>query len=187
MKKHPVFLFVLLLGGSIAFAQVTPATGAGTWGVFAETSGVAVNALGAKYFLNDDLALGSGLSFSQTDDPALPAFTSETTFAVTPFLQYHFLNKGPFSLYAGGFAGLDIDRFSDPPTDTVRTITAFLLGGMVGLDWFIVSNVSLGVRYRAYYELDKDSIRTGGTTTSTSGNSINLEEFPRFILTFHLR
>ncbi len=184
MKKHLVVWLVLLLGAAVAFAQGTPVTGKGTWGLFVETSNLSVNDVGAKYFINDKLAIGSGLYFNLTD-PNGP--TSSARLILSPLVEYHFLQKGPFSLSGGGFLNWDSTTDSNSAIDQKITNANFRLGGMVGVDWYAWNSVSLGARYRAYMRLLRTTTDNAGTVSSTSDTYFYLSPDVDFILTFHLK
>ena len=184
MKKAIVLVLGLLMCGGIPGALGAPVTAQGTWGAFVETDNLTVNALGVEYFVIDRLAVGAGLFFSWTDqnDPQ-----TDTRFVISPQVMYHFLQKGNLSFYGGGFVRYDHLCSLDTSIDWQRITRELQIGAMVGFDWFFLPDASLGARYRVFWMLDGVSVRTGGTTTTTSDGYLYASVYPEFVLTVYFK
>jgi opacity protein-like surface antigen len=152
--------------------------------------------IGGKYYVSDMLAIRASLQFAHAsqDDPANPGvgetgtdgFAKATMFGITAGGEYHFL-KGRVSPYAG--AGISLSTISTDaksaviaPAVQVETknatagelgytaATQFGIAGLVGVEFFIVKEVSLGAEYQfgLAYASRPDQQQIAGNLTETT-------------------
>jgi opacity protein-like surface antigen len=194
------WVVVFFLTGSVAYAQVTPNLAAGTKAVLFEFSGLDMlradefeGGVGFKYFLDAQNALRFGLQFGTSTDtdaanPTAPDTGTDGTDKTTMWglslaLERH-LTSTRVSPYIGLGAGYSSETFeskstetgSPPPTQSIGKggETGFDIFALLGFEFFLTSDVSLGAEYRLGYRKtsDKDDESTfGGTTTTVPGNS----------------
>ncbi len=188
-----------------AQSEVKPTLYAGSKALLFQFSGLAnigagnfEGGVGGKYFLNSNLAIRGGLQFANasvsTPNTNLPDNkNSATTFGINGAVEYHLSTKRVSPYLGGGIA------FSTTSTEeTQQTVggenkvsnnrngvniggNAFNAGttisvfGMVGAEFFIYDELSLGAEYRVGFSSTSqadEEVTVGNQTTTTAGGSL---------------
>ncbi|MDE3058670.1 MAG: outer membrane beta-barrel protein [Bacteroidota bacterium] len=197
MKKLLAVVVAGLLLSSIAFAQdVTPAQKAGAkslnftfggLGAFGLRGTGPAAGIGASYFLSDNAAVRAGLqvAINSTSTPSnlttggTDGSTSQFLLGVSAdYLMY--MNAGRVRPYLGAGLNFATSSFDNKPVDKRGfdeqkgldangnpTGTIFGLGGIVGAEFFVYSEISLS----AEYQLNLISIMSASDVQTTVGNT----------------
>ncbi len=202
--KIVVFAFVLTFTFGVArtsFAQddniVHPITKQGSAAMIFELAGVgtfgftgpgilgynAMPAVGAKYFISDDMAIFvlaglSTLSGSDTTPSSQSAKQSSTAFGLAAGFQMHMrplystspywgamVSFGSYSYDNGGTSGTD-------GTDYKSSSSAFGIAALAGFDWFFTHGLALGGDVSLGFKSTSGSQTAGGTTSDTQGTTV---------------
>ncbi len=160
MKRLVLVLFLAALISGAAFAQGAPKSG--EFGIQAALTFTAVapgtrGDLGAKYWINNDMALRAALGF----DNISAGGGSSTPYNIGVGFEYHFGGKGGVSPYAGAefsYSGVSVSGGGTTPSD-------FGLMAVFGGEYFFSSNFS----WAGELGLGFDSFNNTVTTTTTIG------------------
>lgn len=102
--------------------------------------------IGGRYYINEQLAVRGTLMFGTTSRDVEGNEESWTHFGLAGGAQYHFLNAGKASLYGGGMLAFYSGTYSEDGADDLD-ITGFGLYGILGAEYYISANLSLGAEY----------------------------------------
>ena len=138
--------------------------------------------LGAMAFIADDLALRTGLGFSNTIEKKNNTAQEETTtlgFTITPGLRYNVYNNNNVALYTGGefTFGLAEVKNEAGGTQTSKAQATTVGGGLfAGAEWFPWRNVSLMLEYGVGYTgtTSKLTVGTGSEVDGPESSDISL-------------
>ncbi len=167
------------------------------------SAGTYEGGIGARYYLSSDMAVRGGLQFTSasvtyptnvTGVPSQDGSRSATQFGILGALEVH-MTRGRVSPYLGAGAGVTLTSTEykqpmvGPGTQPVvknnaggETIngktyygsTALGIYGLVGVEFFLYKELSLGAEYRvgltSLSPKDEEDV-TGTGTTTTKGNS----------------
>jgi outer membrane protein W len=143
----------------------------------------AMPAVGAKYFISDDMALFvlAGLTTSSGNDSTpstVSAKQSSTAFGIAAGFQMHtrplystspywgaMVSFGSYSADNGGTSGTD-------GTDEKRSSSAFGVAALAGFDWFFTHGLSLGGEVSLGFKSTSASTTVGGTTNDDQGTTV---------------
>lgn len=169
MKKLFLIIIAVLTIGTLAHAQGAPKAGEfGIQGALTFTSvggpifpnfpSPASGAVGAKYWINNDIAVRAALGFLNTAATG----GSTTLYDLGAGFEYHFGGKGGVSPYAGAeisYSAESISAGGGTPSD-------FAVKGVFGGEYFFSSNFS----WAGELGLGFDSFKNAaGNTTTTIG------------------
>jgi hypothetical protein len=202
--KIVALAFVLTFTFGVArtsFAQddniVHPITNQGSMAMIFELAGIgtfeftgpgilgynAMPAVGAKYFISDDMALFllAGLSTSSGSDSTastVSAKQSSTAFGIAAGFQMHtrplystspywgaMVSFGSSSTDNGGTSGTDGSDFK-------TSSSAFGVAAIAGFDWFFTHGLCLGGEVGLGFKSTSASFTSGGTTTDAQGTTV---------------
>jgi len=178
--------------------------------------------IGGRYYINDPMAIRGGLQFvsANQSSPANPpsgvtgtdGSVSATRFGLLGGLEYHFI-KNRVSPYAGGLLS-----FSTTSTQSKTAVTGtttqttvknrlsgetvggasytsglgFGISGILGAEFFIVKEVSLGAEYQLgwslvsqYNQETTPAPATGGTVKSGTLNTVGVASTGLLTLSFY--
>lgn len=102
--------------------------------------------LGGRYYLNSQLAIRGTLLFGTTSRDVEGHEESYTRFGLAGGAQYHFITSGKASLYGGGMLAIYSGSYSEDGADDLD-ITGFGVYGILGAEYYISKNLSLGAEY----------------------------------------
>ncbi len=173
-----------------------PITTAGADTTFANIFGIRVATpllgFGMKFYLSDNLALraavGGGSSTSFTPRPGdTTGATDDVTdiyFGAAPALEFHLINAGPVSAYAGAVLNYSMVLHADgdasnPDEDhSQRTYSTFGGGALFGVEYFPWSAVSLSAEYQlGVSHTSSTNERSGKSTDGRSYLDIGISSF----------
>jgi len=166
-------------------------TGLGDFGVSGNLLGIAVPTssassqklagLGMKYYLSNKIAIRGALHLgwaqTETQSAAGSLKTTTTIIGIAPGMEYHFLNTKAVSAYFGGAAAAGVYNSTNPSSyDAMGNPTVGKVQGMIyslafllGAEFFLAENISLGAEYQI-------------AATSTSGKTeagTSSKDFPK--------
>ncbi len=133
-----------------------------------------------RYFAMDRAALRLGLgfaseSFTFPNSNAADTTVSQTMFGIAPAVEYHFLEKGPVTAYAG--AKLTIATGSqewkrpqaapnqNSTSTTDLSATSFGIGGIFGTEYYLADSLSIGAEYDLMIGGLSTKSKVAGTST----------------------
>ena len=197
MKKVALVLMAIVMLTSVVLAgeENTPKTKSGdrawlfnveglsNWGAGNYNGGV-----GGKMYISDGTAIRLSLGFANSSttrknlrSPIPVGQTAEekitgTSFSVYPAILYNLASSTTIVPYIGGQVGLtwgkvDIDNPDFEANAKWNTSsTTFGLAGLLGVEWFAWTNVSVGAEYRLGFSSTSSKSETteGGITSTTN-------------------
>ena len=137
MRKTFLVILAVMLIGSFAFAEGAPRAGEfGIQGalIFTTLGFGPVGDVGAKYFINDTMAIRVGLGIVNTSSGG----TSQTLYDLGAGFEYHLGGKGGVSPYVGAELSYGGESLSAGGT----TPSVFGLAAVFGGEYFFSSNFS---------------------------------------------
>ena len=158
MKKLVLVMLAMVVVNSLVFAEGEPA--AGKFGVqtrliFTSTSLPSASGFGAKFMINDSIALRAALGILNYKSSG----SSITLFDLGAGFEYHFAPKGGVSPYVSAELSYSAASFSGGGTSP----SDFGLCAAIGGEYFFSSNFSWAGEARLGYDSYKDG--AGVTTT----------------------
>ena len=159
--------------------------------------GLPVYGIGAKFYLSDRMVLRASLGvnhMTETEvfnnfDTAGNLIVTERTDdmfvgAISPGFEYHFVNAGPVSGYVGAMLSFTSSVKTTGPDSAQSSdrSSAFMVGPIIGAEFFPWDNVSLGAEYGLLYSSISNSTKVGDdvfdgprrTTLGTGSFSVRL-------------
>jgi hypothetical protein len=199
--KIVAFAFVLTFTFGVArtsFAQddnvIHPITKQGSYAMIFELAGIgtfgftgpgilgynAMPAVGAKYFLSDDMALFAlvGLNTSSGSDSvasSVSAKQSSTAFGIAAGFQMHTRPVYSTSPYWGAmvsFGSSSTDNGGSGDADVKTSNSAFGVAAIAGFDWFFTHGMALGGDVSLGFKSTSGSETVDGSTTDAQGTSV---------------
>jgi opacity protein-like surface antigen len=196
MKKVAILFTILILVGSMSFGQdIAPGPSAGSKGILFSFSGLSnlgagsyQGGFGAKLYLSDYTAVRAAvqLALLSTKTPAnnvgdADASSSNNTFGIGGAFELH-LTKSRISPYIGAgilFSTTSTETKPEGPAASQQTIknangsgpTSFGIGVLVGVEYYVVSGVSLSAEYQLGFissTLKDAEVSTPGLPTVTT-------------------
>jgi len=162
MKKAILVVMALLLVVGLAFAQDTqPKTKAGNFGWLFTLGGLSnlgagnyMGGVGAKYYLQDDLALRGGISFGTTSVPN--ADQNPSSYGLNVGIVYNWAQAGAVVGYVGAQGQyLSSKPYMAQGEGTTDANTTFGLGAVSGFEWFPYNQISFAGEYQLMFTSTK--------------------------------
>lgn len=133
---------------------------------------------GFRLYLVDRVALRAGVgfrTFGTKSDDTLAADTSVTSFGIGPGIEFHMINAGPVSGYVGAAIGFSSNsvkvegKIAGNAFESTQSMSSFGVSGILGVEFFPWSNISLGAEYNLAFNSASRSSKSvvGSTTTET--------------------
>jgi hypothetical protein len=179
MKKAILVVVALVLFVGLVSAQDTqPKTKAGNFGWMFTLGGLSnlgagsyMGGVGAKYYLQDDLALRGGVSFGTTSYPGYEQ--NPSNYGVNAGIVYNWAQAGAVVGYIGAMGSYG----SSKPAVLVGTTDAFTqfgIGGVSGFEWFPYNQLSFSGEYQLMFTSSKqgsgDAVNSFGLGSANSAN-----------------
>lgn len=195
MKKVALVLMAIAMFSTAVLAgeENTPKTKSGdrawlfnvaglsNWGAGNYNGGV-----GGKMYISDGTAIRLALGFSNSSETfknpnsPIPAGQTaerkitETSFSVYPAILYNLTSNTSIVPYIGGQVGLTWGKREresigfDAGRKDNETATTFSVAGLLGVEWFAWTNVSVGAEYQLAFASSSGKYENtvGGATTS---------------------
>jgi hypothetical protein len=192
MKKLTLVLLAVLVLVSLSFAQEGNKTKQGNLGwVFTlngltflradnfrgTNAGNTIGTVGAKYYIQDDLAIRGGIGFST--ESITGQTNNRSDFTVNGGITYNYSSSGPVVGYLGGMLTYGSIKNSGDSTSS----TTFGIAGLAGAEWFPWNSVSLGAEYQLAWRTDK----AAGSDNSNSYFDLGTASSYNLILTFYVK
>ncbi len=160
MKKAILVVMALLLVVSFAFSQDTqPKTKSGNFawlfslgGLSNLSAGNYNGGVGAKYYLQDDLALRGGLSFSSASYPGYEQ--NPSSFGINAGLMYNWATAGAVVGYIGAQGSYTSSKEA-LAVGTSDAATEFGIGAVSGFEWFPYNQISFSGEYQLMFTSSK--------------------------------
>lgn len=102
--------------------------------------------IGGRYYINEQLAVRGTLALQNTSRDFEGNESSYFMLGLGGGVMYHLLTSGKVSLYTGGLLGFYMGTMEEEGEDDVD-ITGFGLYGLLGAEYYISANFSLGAEY----------------------------------------
>jgi hypothetical protein len=164
-----------------SMAMIFELAGIGTFGFSGPgISGLAMPAVGAKYFISDDMALFvlAGFNSASGSDSVASTATaksSATQFGIAAGVQIHTRPLYSTSPYWGGmvsFGSSSTDNGESGDADFKTSGSTFGVAALAGFDWFFTHGLSLGGEVSLGLKSTSGSFTSEGTTTDAQGTTV---------------
>ena len=141
----------------------------------AMVAGGTMYGFGGSYFMNDDMAIRTGIAFNRwNQNSTVPTGEFDDTefgFGISPALLWYCLGEGAVSGYWGPTAtfGMFSDESKFTPTtgtgtSTKQSWTQFAFGVVLGAQWWAWDQVAFNAEYVVAYSSASSEVESGGTT-----------------------
>lgn len=106
----------------------------------------AVYGIGGRYYINEQLAVRGTLALQSTSRDVEGNESSYFMLGLGGGVMYHLITAGKVSLYTGGLLGFYTGTVEEEGEDDID-ITGFGLYGLLGAEYYISANFSIGAEY----------------------------------------
>jgi hypothetical protein len=179
MKKAILVVVALVLVVGLVSAQDTqPKTKAGNFGWMFTLGGLSnlsagsyMGGVGAKYYLQDDLALRGGVSFGTTSYPGYEQ--NPSSYGVNAGVMYNWAQAGAVVGYIGAMGSVSSAKPAQV-TGTTDATTSFGIGAVSGFEWFPYNQLSFSGEYQLMFSSVKypntDAVTSFGLGSASGAN-----------------
>lgn len=127
-----------------------------------------VYGIGAKYFLQQNVALRGVLGFGSSSGSG-----SQTAFGLLGGVEYHVLGSGAITGYGGAFLSFATQsRSSGEEMYQYSSSSSSLgLGGIVGVEFYPWRDISFSAEYQIGLQINSSSTTSAGVTNDSPGTT----------------